>query len=104
MAGRHGNGVLDEMDARMRSEDPRFAHAMDSGRPCRPREYRRGCAWSSLAVGVVLLGLGVVISDGILITSGLVVAGAAGHLFDPERRRPGRSGTGQARRNGPRSF
>ncbi|WP_369206498.1 DUF3040 domain-containing protein [Streptomyces sp. PU-14G] len=99
MAGRHGNGFLDEMEARMRSEDPRFARAMESGRPCRPREYRRGAAWSSLAVGVTLFGLGVVISDGILLTSGLVVAGAAGHLFDPERRRP--SPPGQVRGNGP---
>ncbi|MGY1439986.1 DUF3040 domain-containing protein [Streptomyces reniochalinae] len=103
MAGRHGNGFLDEMDARMRSEDPRFAHAMESGRPCLPREYRRGRAWSSLAVGVVLLGLGVVISDGLLITSGLVVAGAAGHLFDPERRRPGRPDAGRTHRDERRS-
>ncbi|WP_329026385.1 DUF3040 domain-containing protein [Streptomyces sp. NBC_00690] len=86
---RSGNDPLADLAHRTRSEDPRFARAMDRGEPCRPREYRHRSAWLLLAAASVLFGVGVVISDGLLIASGLVVAGAAGHLFDPQRDRPG---------------
>jgi hypothetical protein len=87
---RSGDDPLDDLEARMRNEDPRFARAMARGRPCRPREYRHGSAWLLLAVASALFSLGVALGNGLLIASGLVVAGAAGHLFDPQRHRPGK--------------
>lgn len=85
---RSGNDPLHDLAHRMRTEDPRFARAMERGEPCRPREYRRRSAWLLLAVAAVLFGVGVGIADGLLIASGVVAAGAAGHLFDPQRNRP----------------
>ncbi|MFE5669461.1 DUF3040 domain-containing protein [Streptomyces niveus] len=77
--------LLDDLADRLRYEDPRFAAAFVEGRPCRPREYRRGAAWLTLAVGLALLGAGIVLGHGLLLAGGLVVSGAAGHLFDPYR-------------------
>ncbi|NGO49298.1 DUF3040 domain-containing protein [Streptomyces ureilyticus] len=79
---------LRDLEARMRRDDPRFAKALGSGRPCRPREYRHGRAWLVLAIALACLGVGMALPQGILIAVGLVLAGAAGHLFDPQRARP----------------
>ncbi|MFC8080004.1 DUF3040 domain-containing protein [Streptomyces sp. NPDC057307] len=77
--------LLDDLADRLRHDDPRFAAAFERGLPCRPREYRRGAAWLTLAVGLGLLGLGIALGHGLLLAGGLVVSGAAGHLFDPNR-------------------
>ncbi|WP_329391394.1 DUF3040 domain-containing protein [Streptomyces sp. NBC_01716] len=76
---------LDGLADRLRHDDPRFAADFARGRPCRPREYRRGTAWLTLAVGLALLGAGIALGHGLLLAGGLVVSGAAGHLFDPNR-------------------
>ncbi|MCM2390498.1 DUF3040 domain-containing protein [Streptomyces albipurpureus] len=86
---RSGNDPLHDLAHRMRNDDPRFARAMERGQPRRPREYRRRSAWLLLSVAVVLFGVGMGIADGLLIASGVVAAGAAGHLFDPQLDRPG---------------
>lgn len=40
---------LVELAARLERDDPRFARALGSGRPARPREYRRTRAWGASA-------------------------------------------------------
>ncbi|KUL58069.1 DUF3040 domain-containing protein [Streptomyces albidoflavus] len=72
----------------LRAQDPRFSEAMDAGQPCTPREYRRGRAWLLLLAGLTALGAGIGIGHGLLLATGLVVAGLAVHLFDPDRPRP----------------
>ncbi|QOZ98065.1 hypothetical protein DI273_01050 [Streptomyces violascens] len=72
----------------LRAQDPRFSEAMDAGRPCTPREYRRGRSWLLLLAGLAALGAGIGIGHGLLLVTGLVVAGLAVHLFDPDRPRP----------------
>lgn len=81
---------LVDLAARLERDDPRFARALGSGRPARPREYRRTRAWGSLAVAVSLLAAGMVLPEGILVAAGLVLAGIAVPLFDPHRDRPSR--------------
>ncbi|GLP65486.1 MULTISPECIES: DUF3040 domain-containing protein [unclassified Streptomyces] len=81
---------LIHLAARLERDDPRFARALGSGRPARPREYRRTGAWSTLAVAVTLLIVGMVLPEGILVAGGLVLAGIAVPLFDPHRDRPHR--------------
>ncbi|WP_327668075.1 MULTISPECIES: DUF3040 domain-containing protein [unclassified Streptomyces] len=76
---------LDEIADRLRREDPRFARAFTSGRPCRPREYRRLRAWLLLAVALAALGVGIALAQGLLIAVGLVMAGMAGELLSPRR-------------------
>ncbi|MFJ1646398.1 DUF3040 domain-containing protein [Streptomyces sp. NPDC088258] len=76
---------LDGLAERLRRDDPRFARALRTGAPCVPREYRRGAAWSTLGVALCKFALGVALGHGLLIAAGLVLAGAAGHLFDPDR-------------------
>ncbi|MGW7277082.1 DUF3040 domain-containing protein [Streptomyces sp. NPDC054844] len=78
---------LSEIESRLHRDDPCFSHALDAGRPCRPREYRRLRAWLLLAAVLAVLGSGVVLDHGLLIASGLVLAGMAGDFFDPHRRR-----------------
>ncbi|MGW6455534.1 DUF3040 domain-containing protein [Streptomyces sp. NPDC055078] len=77
-----------DLEARLRSDDPRFAEGLGNGRPRRPREYRRGWAWSALTLAVVALAFGAVQGHGLLLAAGLVMAGGAANLFDPARRRP----------------
>ncbi|MFF0013863.1 DUF3040 domain-containing protein [Streptomyces sp. NPDC005374] len=79
---------LGDLAARLEREDPRFARALGSGRPARPREYRRTSAWGTLAVAVAFLVVGMVLPEGILVAAGLVLAGIAVPLFDPHRDRP----------------
>ncbi|RDG36234.1 DUF3040 domain-containing protein [Streptomyces corynorhini] len=76
---------LGDLAERLRRDDPRLAHALRTGTPCSPREYRHGTAWTMLAVALGGLALGIVIGHGLLIAAGLVLAGAAAHLFDPDR-------------------
>ncbi|GAA4001982.1 DUF3040 domain-containing protein [Streptomyces marokkonensis] len=82
---------LSEIESRLRRDDPRFAHAFDTGRPRRPREYRYVGAWLLLATALAVLGAGIALAHGLLIATGLVLAGVAGELLDPHRRtRPNR--------------
>ncbi|MFB8031263.1 hypothetical protein ACFQ6U_36670 [Streptomyces sp. NPDC056465] len=52
-----------------------------------PRGRRPGPTWAWLAVGVVGLVAGIAMGHGLLIAAGLVVAGMAGQLLDPQRSR-----------------
>jgi hypothetical protein len=81
---------LVDLAARLERDDPRFARALGSGRPARPREYRRTGAWGTLAVALGLLAAGMALPEGILVAAGLVLAGIAVPLFDPHRERPQR--------------
>ncbi|MFI8171616.1 DUF3040 domain-containing protein [Streptomyces sp. NPDC085931] len=85
---------LVDLAARLEHADPRFARALRSGRPVRPREYRRTGAWWGLALGVAALGSGIAWSQGLLIACGLVLAGLAAQLVDPDPARPGHRGRG----------
>jgi hypothetical protein len=80
---------LGAIEAHIERQDPDFARALAGGRPRRPREYRRGRAWAVVGAALVCLGVGIAMGHGLLIATGLVVAGTAERLFDPpERRRP----------------
>ncbi|MFI7015320.1 DUF3040 domain-containing protein [Streptomyces sp. NPDC050164] len=81
---------LVDLEARLEREDPRFTRAMSSGRPARPREYRRTGAWWALALGVAVLGSGIALAQGLLIAAGLVLVGMAAQLVDPDPSRLGR--------------
>lgn len=65
-------------------------HGVPPGHPGRPSPPRRrhGPAWAVLGAGLVLLVAGVVVGHGLLIATGLVVAGVGAHLFDYPRPRP----------------
>lgn len=78
---------LSEIESRLHRDDPRFAQALGAGRPRRPREYRPLRAWLLLVTALTALGVGVALPQGLLIATGLVLAGMAGELFDPHRRR-----------------
>ncbi|MEE1801389.1 DUF3040 domain-containing protein [Streptomyces sp. NPDC101062] len=78
---------LGDLAEQLRHDDPRFFHALEAGTPCRPREYRHGTAWLTLAVALGGLALGIVLGHGLLIAGGLVLAGIAAHRFDPDRAR-----------------
>ncbi|MGW1818538.1 hypothetical protein ACWCQM_33845 [Streptomyces sp. NPDC002125] len=76
-------------DERPRGIEDRLGHDRP-GTPERgaPRGSRRGLVRLWLTVGIVALVAGIVIGHGLLIAAGLVVAGMAGQLFDPQRARP----------------
>lgn len=86
---RYDAGSLADLEARLERDDPRFARSLASGRPIRPREYRRVGAWSVLAASAGALFAGVAISHGLLIAAGLVFMGAAAQSLDPTRARRG---------------
>ncbi|MFD8224092.1 DUF3040 domain-containing protein [Streptomyces massasporeus] len=86
---------LIDLEARLEREDPRFTRAMRTGRPARPREYRRPGAWWGLALGVVVLGTGVALAQGLLIAGGLVLVGMAAQLADPDPARMTHRGFGR---------
>lgn len=88
--GRPDDEHLVDLAARLERDDPRFARALTSGRPARPREYRRTGAWATLAVAAALLTSGMALPEGILVAAGLVLAGIAVPLFDPHRDGPDR--------------
>lgn len=71
--------------AQLEREDPRFARALRSGRPARPREYRHPRAWWALTAAVVVLGTGAALSHGLLLAAGLVLAGIGLQLLEPYR-------------------
>lgn len=73
------------LEGQLRSDDPE--HAVTPRRDAR-QGVRPGRTWLWLTVGVVGLVTGIVIGHGLLIAAGLVVAGMAGQLLDPQRRRP----------------
>ena len=79
---------LRDIEAQLHRDDPHFAEALGSGRPRRPREYRHGRAWLVLALALTLLGAGIAAGHGLLIAASLVMAGAAGPLFEPQRNPP----------------
>ena len=79
---------LGEIESRLHRDDPRFARGLGAGRPCRPREYRHTRAWLLLVVALAVLGAGSALGHGLLIAAGLVLAGMAGELFDPQRGAP----------------
>jgi hypothetical protein len=76
---------LSDIESRLYRDDPRFARALDAGRPRPPREYRYLRAWLLLAAALAVLCSGIVLSHGLLIATGLVLAGMAAELLDPER-------------------
>ncbi|MDH6214045.1 DUF3040 domain-containing protein [Streptomyces pseudovenezuelae] len=87
---------LADLEARLEQDDPRFTHALRAGRPARPREYRRTGLWYGLAVGAAVLIAGVVVPDGLLIATGLVLMGIAAQLLDPRQAPPRRRGNRSA--------
>ncbi|MCZ4513926.1 DUF3040 domain-containing protein [Streptomyces sp. ActVer] len=76
-----------DLEARLRLDDPRFAHGFGRGRPRRPREYRRGRAWLAMALALTAVVVGAVLPHGLLLAAGLVAAACAVNLFDTSRRR-----------------
>ncbi|QIP86778.1 DUF3040 domain-containing protein [Streptomyces sp. Tu 2975] len=82
---------LHDLEAQTRRSDPRFAHGLRTAHPRRPREYRRrrGRAWALLVLASAMLVTGMVLPQGLLLASGLVVAGMATSLLDPPKD-PGR--------------
>ncbi|MFF7731892.1 MULTISPECIES: DUF3040 domain-containing protein [unclassified Streptomyces] len=86
---------LVDIEARLEREDPRFTRAMRTGRPARPREYRRTGAWWGLALGVVVLGTGIAVAHGLLIAGGLVLVGMAAQMVDPDPARTTHRGFGR---------
>ncbi|MGX1910004.1 DUF3040 domain-containing protein [Streptomyces phaeochromogenes] len=75
------------LEARLRLDDPRFAHGFGRGRPRRPREYRRGRAWLAMTLAISAVVVGAVLPHGLLLAAGLVAAACAVNLFDAFRRR-----------------
>ncbi|AEN13769.1 MULTISPECIES: hypothetical protein [unclassified Streptomyces] len=91
-------------DERLRTHEdlPEREVPVDAGRTTRTaprasRPRRTGHLWLWLVAGLTALGVGIAVGHGLLIAAGLVVAGAAAQLFDPDRRREGRRGGGARR-------
>ncbi|MEX3101539.1 DUF3040 domain-containing protein [Streptomyces sp. V2] len=80
---------LEALASATERDDARFARALAEGHPERPREYRRGRAWWALGTAGALLFTGIALPHGLVLATGLVVAGMAATLFDPHRRHPG---------------
>jgi hypothetical protein len=87
---RYDAGSLADLEARLERDDPRFARSLASGRPIRPREYRRAGTWTALLVATGVLLVGVAVAHGLLIAAGLVFMGVAAQLLDPTRSPRGR--------------
>jgi len=83
---------LEALASATERDDARFARALAEGCPRRPREYRRAHAWWTLSGAGALLFAGIALPHGLLLATGLVLAGMAATLFDPHRRRPGSGG------------
>ena len=83
---------LRDIENPLRYEGPALADSEAGGNMgparCVSRSYH---AWLWLVVGLVAMG---VPSPLYMLAAGLVAAGVAGQLFDPERRGRGRSGSG----------
>ncbi|CAM5614707.1 DUF3040 domain-containing protein [Streptomyces narbonensis] len=90
MTGSDDERIAD-LEAALWHDDPRFARGLGQGRPCRPREYRRGRAWPVTALGALAAVVaGALIPNGLVLAAGLIAAAFAVHLFDATRRRRGR--------------
>ncbi|MFD9214957.1 DUF3040 domain-containing protein [Streptomyces sp. NPDC087659] len=87
---RPGDETLNDLDARMRPSDPRFARGLDAGHPGPPRECRRRPARALLAAALALLVAGLVLPQGLMLAAGLVVAGMAAQFLTAPRRPAGR--------------
>ncbi|AGJ58719.1 hypothetical protein FKO01_46075 [Mesorhizobium sp. B2-3-3] len=81
----HYDEPLHGFEDRLRRDEPEHAGAPERHAS---RSFRPGpTTWLWLAVGVVGLLTGIFIGHGLLIAAGLVVAGMAGQLLDPQRSR-----------------
>ncbi|MEV0938066.1 DUF3040 domain-containing protein [Streptomyces phaeochromogenes] len=78
---------ISDLEARLRLDDPRFAHGFGQGRPRRPREYRRGRAWLAMTLALTAVVVGAVLPHGLLLAAGLVGAACAVNLFDTSHQR-----------------
>ncbi|MFJ6632429.1 DUF3040 domain-containing protein [Streptomyces sp. NPDC091376] len=67
--------------------DPRFARGLGTGRPCRPKEYRRGYVRALPPVALAMLVAGLALPQGLLLAAGLVLAGLAAQLWSSPRPR-----------------
>ncbi|MEU4130556.1 DUF3040 domain-containing protein [Streptomyces wuyuanensis] len=76
-----------ELEARLLHDDPRFARALAAGRPRPPREYRRGRAWPFVICAGLVVSLGMALVHGLLLASGVVLAGVAAYRIDSVRLR-----------------
>ncbi|MEU9666297.1 hypothetical protein AB0E25_12010 [Streptomyces bobili] len=61
---------------------PEGQPARHDPRPARPRVRRRTGAWRTLAAGLTALITGVALAEGLLIATGLVLAGIGVQLLD----------------------
>jgi len=86
----HYDERLRGLEDRPRTDDPERADApvRDAGREASRGTRPSRQTWLWLTVGVVGLLAGIFIGHGLLIAAGLVVAGMAGQLLDPQRSRP----------------
>ncbi|WP_406143906.1 DUF3040 domain-containing protein [Streptomyces sp. NBC_01012] len=89
----HYDERLRAIEDGLRADHPERADAPGRGAPRRFRSSRT-LLW--LAAGVIGLVAGIFIGHGLLIAAGLVVAGMAAQLLDPQRR------SVEPRRRGPR--
>lgn len=76
---------LDDLEAELREEDPRFARGLARGRPCRPREYRRLLVWLLLAAAYAALVVGLAVEHAPLIALGVVLAAAGARVHEQRR-------------------
>ncbi|MFD8634312.1 DUF3040 domain-containing protein [Streptomyces sp. NPDC059533] len=76
-----------DLEAALWHDDPRFARGLGSGRPRRPREYRRGRAWAALLLALAAVVTGVLVPHGLLLAAGLITAALAVNLLDSNRLR-----------------
>ncbi|MFF8015364.1 DUF3040 domain-containing protein [Streptomyces sp. NPDC007929] len=74
----------------LQREDPRLARALSDDRfaSAARRRHRHWSAWATLALTAAALALGIALPDGLLIATGLVLAGVTANLFDPLPSRP----------------
>ncbi|MFD4586406.1 DUF3040 domain-containing protein [Streptomyces sp. NPDC058423] len=87
---RPGDETLNDLDARMRLSDPRFARGLDAGHPGPPSEYRHWPACALLAAALALLVAGLALPQGLMLAAGLVLAGMAAQFLTAPRRPAGR--------------
>lgn len=99
---------LDTIESELRSDDPRFARGIETGRPSRPREYRYGPVRLLLAVAAGAFVWGIGAKQILLVAAGAVLVAAAVRLYDLQQeqvrrdsRMPERCAGGGARAAGP---
>ncbi|POX44326.1 DUF3040 domain-containing protein [Streptomyces sp. Ru72] len=68
--------------------DPHLTRALSHHRLAGAhRRHHRGSAWATLALAATALALGIALPHGLLIATGLVLAGITANFFDPLRAR-----------------